>query len=126
MVCHDRGDHGLEYLPLHLWIGLWTSATLIVLVTFDASALVCYITWFTEENFATLISISFIYKAIEKIRAVISDFAFAIMIMIITDKCAGLNAPKLEIPHTFENEGTNYANCFSQVPFLKRTLSNRI
>ncbi|XP_076351522.1 sodium bicarbonate cotransporter 3-like isoform X2 [Tachypleus tridentatus] len=72
------------------------------LVAFDASALVCYITWFTEENLATLISIIFIYKAIEKIRAVISDFAvvIAIMIMIVTDTC--LNAPKLEVPHTLE------------------------
>ncbi|XP_076313062.1 electroneutral sodium bicarbonate exchanger 1-like isoform X12 [Tachypleus tridentatus] len=97
-------DHGLEYLPLRLWIGLWTSAILMVLVAFDASALVCYITRFTEENFATLISIIFIYKAIEKIRAVISDFAvvIAIMVMTITDMCVGLNTPKLEVPHKFE------------------------
>lgn len=33
----------------------------------DASALVCYITRFTEENFATLIAFIFIYKAVENV-----------------------------------------------------------
>jgi hypothetical protein len=37
------------------------------MVAFDASVFVCYITRFTEENFATLISVIFIYKAIEKV-----------------------------------------------------------
>ena len=37
------------------------------LVAFDASAFVCYITRFTEENFATLIAFIFIKKAIEKV-----------------------------------------------------------
>ncbi|XP_076368685.1 sodium-driven chloride bicarbonate exchanger-like isoform X3 [Tachypleus tridentatus] len=69
-------DHGLEYLPLRLWIGLWTSAILMVLVSLDASALVCYITRFTEENFATLISMIFIYKAIEKVLHINHDYPF--------------------------------------------------
>lgn len=60
-------DHDLDYLSLRLWIGLWTSLILLILVAFDASALVCYITRFTEENFATLISLIFIYKAIENV-----------------------------------------------------------
>ncbi|KAH6939873.1 hypothetical protein HPB50_021919 [Hyalomma asiaticum] len=60
-------DHDLDYLSLRLWIGLWTAAILVTLVAFDASALVCYITRFTEENFATLISLIFIYKAIENV-----------------------------------------------------------
>lgn len=37
-------------------------------VAFDASYFVCYITRFTEENFASLISVIFVYKAIEKVR----------------------------------------------------------
>lgn len=59
---------GFFYLGVRLWIGLWTAFILLVLVATDASALVCYITRFTEENFATLISVIFIYKAIEKVR----------------------------------------------------------
>uniref|UniRef100_T1DCB7 Anion exchange protein n=1 Tax=Cupiennius salei TaxID=6928 RepID=T1DCB7_CUPSA len=60
-------DNNLEYLPLRLWIGIWTAAILLILVALDASALVCYITRFTEENFATLISLIFIYKSVQKV-----------------------------------------------------------
>lgn len=35
---------------------------LVILVAIDASAFVCYITRFTEENFATLIAFIFIFK----------------------------------------------------------------
>lgn len=55
------------YLAVRCWVGLWTAAILLLLVATDASSLVCYITRFTEENFATLISVIFIYKAIEKV-----------------------------------------------------------
>ena len=56
-----------DYLSFRLWIGLWCGLILIILVAIDASALVCYITRFTEENFATLIAFIFIYKAVEKV-----------------------------------------------------------
>ncbi len=61
-------SHDFHYLSLRLWIGLFVAAILMVLVALDASALVCYITRFTEENFATLISVIFIYKAFENVR----------------------------------------------------------
>lgn len=51
-----------DYLSFRMWIGLWSGLILIILVAVDASALVCYITRFTEENFATLIAFIFIYK----------------------------------------------------------------
>jgi len=54
------------YLSFRLWIGLWIGVILLVLVATDASAFVCYITRFTEENFATLIAVIFIIKAFEK------------------------------------------------------------
>lgn len=38
-----------------------------MLVATDASCLVCYITRFTEEAFASLICIIFIYEALEKL-----------------------------------------------------------
>lgn len=52
----------LDYLALRLWIGVWIGIILIILVAVDASAFVCYITRFTEENFALLIATIFIYK----------------------------------------------------------------
>lgn len=52
----------LDYMSFRFWIGTWITIILIILVAIDASALVCYITRFTEENFATLISFIFIIK----------------------------------------------------------------
>ncbi|XP_043865053.1 sodium-driven chloride bicarbonate exchanger isoform X14 [Drosophila mojavensis] len=58
---------GWDYMTFRFWIGMWVAGICIVLVAIDASALVCYITRFTEENFATLIAVIFIYKAIENV-----------------------------------------------------------
>ncbi|KAM4579724.1 sodium bicarbonate cotransporter 3 isoform 5-T5 [Odontesthes bonariensis] len=60
-------DFSLSYLSLRTSIGLWTAFLCILLVATDASSLVCYITRFTEEAFAALICIIFIYEALEKL-----------------------------------------------------------
>ncbi|XP_074543602.1 sodium bicarbonate cotransporter 3-like isoform X6 [Halichoeres trimaculatus] len=60
-------DYHLSYLSLRTSIGLWTAFLCLVLVATDASSLVCYITRFTEEAFAALICIIFIYEALEKL-----------------------------------------------------------
>uniref|UniRef100_A0A8C7KRG1 Anion exchange protein n=1 Tax=Oncorhynchus kisutch TaxID=8019 RepID=A0A8C7KRG1_ONCKI len=60
-------DYDLSYLSLRTSIGLWTAFMCLVLVATDASSLVCYITRFTEEAFAALICIIFIYEALEKL-----------------------------------------------------------
>uniref|UniRef100_A0A8C6L6G9 Anion exchange protein n=1 Tax=Nothobranchius furzeri TaxID=105023 RepID=A0A8C6L6G9_NOTFU len=59
--------YGLSYLSLRTCIGLWTAFFCLLLVATDASSLVCYITRFTEEAFAALICIIFIYEALEKL-----------------------------------------------------------
>ncbi|KAK3561495.1 hypothetical protein QTP86_005996 [Hemibagrus guttatus] len=60
-------EYGLSYLSLRVCIGLWTAFFCLLLVATDASSLVCYITRFTEEAFAALICIIFIYEALEKL-----------------------------------------------------------
>ncbi|XP_041927286.1 sodium-driven chloride bicarbonate exchanger isoform X3 [Alosa sapidissima] len=60
-------EYGLSYLSLRSCIGLWTAFFCLLLVATDASSLVCYITRFTEEAFAALICIIFIYEALEKL-----------------------------------------------------------
>lgn len=60
-------NYGLSYLSLRTSIGLWTAFLCLLLVATDASSLVCYITRFTEEAFAALICIIFIYEALEKL-----------------------------------------------------------
>ncbi|XP_060732657.1 sodium-driven chloride bicarbonate exchanger isoform X2 [Tachysurus vachellii] len=60
-------EYELSYLSLRTCIGLWTAFLCLLLVATDASTLVCYITRFTEEAFASLICIIFIYEALEKL-----------------------------------------------------------
>uniref|UniRef100_A0A4W3HG42 Anion exchange protein n=1 Tax=Callorhinchus milii TaxID=7868 RepID=A0A4W3HG42_CALMI len=60
-------EYGLSYLSLRTCIGLWTAFLCLLLVATDASSLVRYITRFTEEAFASLICIIFIYEALEKL-----------------------------------------------------------
>ncbi|KAM4704834.1 sodium bicarbonate cotransporter 3 isoform 3-T3 [Rhinophrynus dorsalis] len=69
-------DYGLSYLSLRTSIGLWTAFLCLLLVATDASSLVCYITRFTEEAFAALICIIFIYEALEKLFHLGDKYAF--------------------------------------------------
>uniref|UniRef100_A0A4W3JIC2 Solute carrier family 4 member 7 n=1 Tax=Callorhinchus milii TaxID=7868 RepID=A0A4W3JIC2_CALMI len=143
-------QYGLSYLSLRGSIGLWTAFLCIVLVATDSSSLVCYITRFTEEAFAALISIcvsiynggTFVGLACgkhgpyvpdvlfwsiilffstfflssflkqfktkryfpTKVRALISDFAvfLTILIMVLIDFLVGIPSPKLQVPDQFE------------------------
>jgi len=61
---------GWDYLSFRLWIGIWIAVILVTLVVTDASSLVCYITRFTEESFATLIAVIFIKKSFESIAKI--------------------------------------------------------
>lgn len=67
MLSYPFREYGLSYLSLRASIGLWTATLCLILVATDASSLVCYITRFTEEAFASLICIIFIYEALEKL-----------------------------------------------------------
>ena len=63
-----------DYLSFRLWTGIWIGIFLIILVATDCSAFVCYITRFTEENFATLIAVIFMYEAIDKLLKIRLDY----------------------------------------------------
>lgn len=63
-------SNGLNYLELRLWVGTWTGLILYIMVAFDLSALVRFITRFTEESFAALISLIFIVEALLKLLKV--------------------------------------------------------
>jgi sodium bicarbonate cotransporter 4 len=67
---HFYRDNDWDYLEFRLWIGLWTGAFLIIMVVLDLSAWVQYITRFTEESFALLISLIFIKEAFAKLASV--------------------------------------------------------
>lgn len=62
-ICDENGMH---FMSFRFWIGTWITIILLVIVAFDLSFLVRYITRFTEESFAVLISIIFVYEACSK------------------------------------------------------------
>ncbi|XP_012941835.1 sodium bicarbonate cotransporter 3 [Aplysia californica] len=66
-------DSELDFLPFRAWIGLWTAFFLLLVVAFDLSALVRYITRFTEESFACLIAVIFIAEAFKKLIGILNE-----------------------------------------------------
>ncbi|XP_036606864.1 anion exchange protein 4 [Trichosurus vulpecula] len=67
-------DHGLDYLPFRLWVGIWVAFFCLVLVALEASVLVRHFTRFTEEGFCALISLIFIYDAIGKMLSLMEAY----------------------------------------------------
>ncbi|VUZ39942.1 unnamed protein product [Hymenolepis diminuta] len=63
-----------SYLSFRFWIGMWVAAFLFIMVAFDLSALVRFITRFTEESFALLIALIFIFEAIKKTYSISYKF----------------------------------------------------
>ena len=61
-------------MSLRFWVGFWLAVILLLMVAFDLSFLVRYITRFTEESFAVLISIIFIYEAFSKVAEIYRNY----------------------------------------------------
>ncbi|XP_060568438.1 electrogenic sodium bicarbonate cotransporter 1-like [Ruditapes philippinarum] len=62
-----------DFLPFRVWVGFWTGLFILIIVALDLSALVRYITRFTEESFACLIALIFIYEAFKKTYEIESE-----------------------------------------------------
>ena len=63
----------IPFLPTYAWVGFWTSMFLILCAVTDASCLMKYFTRFTDEIFAALISLIFIYEAINSLILIFKD-----------------------------------------------------
>nr|XP_035161767.1 anion exchange protein 3 isoform X4 [Callithrix jacchus] len=63
----------LEYLTGRVWVGLWLVVFVLVLVAAEGSFLVRYISPFTQEIFAFLISLIFIYETFYKLYKVFTE-----------------------------------------------------
>ncbi|XP_042309886.1 electroneutral sodium bicarbonate exchanger 1 isoform X2 [Sceloporus undulatus] len=117
-------DYGLSYLSLRACIGLWTAFLCIVLVATDASSLVCYITRFTEEAFASLICLIFIYESLEKLVKL--GTKFPVNMHSDLDKLT-LYYCRCSAPRNPSNETMNYWQSnnisFSTVPWANLTVS---
>lgn len=69
----DFRDNDWDFMPMRFWVGMWTVGFVLIIVIFNLSALVKYITRFTEESFATLIAVIFIVEAFKKVIEIGSD-----------------------------------------------------
>ncbi|XP_069778770.1 anion exchange protein 2-like isoform X3 [Narcine bancroftii] len=63
----------LDYLTGRVWIGFWLIAIVVLIVAFEGSFLVRFISRFTQEIFAFLISIIFIYETFYKLVKIFKD-----------------------------------------------------
>lgn len=77
----------IPFLPTAAWVGLWTMVYMLVLAAVDASALIRFFTRFTDEVFAALISLIYIYEAVVQITAAFRgeevSYATALLTLII-------------------------------------------
>ncbi|XP_026581899.1 anion exchange protein 2-like, partial [Pseudonaja textilis] len=60
-------SHGLKYLVGRVWIGFWLILIVLAMVAFEGSFLVRFVSRFTQEIFAFLISLIFIYETFFKL-----------------------------------------------------------
>ena len=63
----------MEYLAVHFWVGIWLAVIATVVVALEGSVLVRYVSRFTQDIFALLISLIFIYESLRKIYVVSSN-----------------------------------------------------
>ncbi|XP_011268907.2 electroneutral sodium bicarbonate exchanger 1 isoform X13 [Camponotus floridanus] len=92
-----------NYMSFRFWIGTWIASILLILVALDASACVCYITRFTEENFATLIAFIFIYKAIENVLSIGKKYPLNTYSSETLDYNCWCKSPNISLPSSYDN-----------------------
>ncbi|XP_041101923.1 anion exchange protein 2-like [Polyodon spathula] len=63
----------MEYLTGRVWIGFWLILIVLIMVAFEGSFLVRYVSRFTQEIFAFLISLIFIYETFAKLVKIFQE-----------------------------------------------------
>ncbi|MEM0924632.1 MAG: PTS sugar transporter subunit IIA [Planctomycetota bacterium] len=71
-LCEDM-NLANQFLGVYGWVGLWTALLTVLLSVTNASNLMRFFTRFTDEIFSALMSLIFIYKAIEALVAGFRD-----------------------------------------------------
>ncbi|NWI08322.1 B3A2 protein, partial [Crypturellus soui] len=66
-------SNGLEYLVGRVWIGFWLILIVLLMVAFEGSFLVRFVSRFTQEIFAFLISLIFIYETFSKLAKIFQE-----------------------------------------------------
>ncbi|XP_028992352.1 anion exchange protein 3 isoform X2 [Betta splendens] len=88
--------HNFEYLTGRVWIGFWLIFIVLVIVAAEGSFLVRYISPFTQEIFAFLISLIFIYETFSKLIRVFQEHPLLAVYPIDSAPTTGFN--DIDIP----------------------------
>ncbi|KAH0503947.1 Band 3 anion transport protein [Microtus ochrogaster] len=67
-------DNNLEYIVGRAWIGFWLILLVLLVVAFEGSFLVRFISRYTQEIFSFLISLIFIYETFSKLIKIFQDY----------------------------------------------------
>lgn len=67
-------SNNLEYIVGRAWIGFWLILLVVLVVAFEGSFLVQYISRYTQEIFSFLISLIFIYETFSKLIKIFQDY----------------------------------------------------
>ncbi|CAC5411214.1 Anion exchange protein 3,Anion exchange protein 4,Sodium bicarbonate cotransporter 3,Sodium-driven chloride bicarbonate exchanger,Electroneutral sodium bicarbonate exchanger 1,Electrogenic sodium bicarbonate cotransporter 1,Electrogenic sodium bicarbonate cotransporter 4 [Mytilus coruscus] len=67
-------DNDWDFMPARFWVGMWTVLFILIIVIFNLSSCVKYITRFTEDSFATLIAVIFIVEAFKKLFEIETNY----------------------------------------------------
>ncbi|MBZ3887370.1 Band 3 anion transport protein [Sciurus carolinensis] len=66
-------NNGMEYIVGRAWIGFWLILLVVLVVAFEGSFLVRFISRYTQEIFSFLISLIFIYETFSKLIKIFQD-----------------------------------------------------
>jgi mannitol/fructose-specific phosphotransferase system IIA component (Ntr-type) len=66
-------DLQIPFLPTYAWVGFWTALLVVIMSVSDSSCLMRYFTRFTDEIFAALISVIFIYEAVRALGSIFNN-----------------------------------------------------
>ncbi|KAA0704729.1 Anion exchange protein 2 [Triplophysa tibetana] len=66
-------SNNMEYLTGRVWIGFWLIIIVVVMVAFEGSFLVRFVSRFTQEIFSFLISLIFIYETFSKLAMIFQE-----------------------------------------------------
>nr|XP_045015744.1 band 3 anion transport protein [Jaculus jaculus] len=67
-------SNGLEYIVGRAWIGVWLILLVVLVVAFEGSFLVQFISRYTQEIFSFLISLIFIFETFSKLIKIFQDY----------------------------------------------------
>nr|XP_020019452.1 band 3 anion transport protein isoform X2 [Castor canadensis] len=67
-------SNNLEYIVGRAWIGFWLILLVVLVVAFEGSFLVRYISRYTQEIFSFLISLIFIFETFSKLIKIFQDY----------------------------------------------------